>query len=98
MKKILIFNSDHTGAGHRSITDALTEQFSEMPDVQVQVVEGFEVLGCTGLFIAGLYGFMTRHVPALYNAAWRFSMLHQPDFSLSARRYSRRIMKCLRRY
>ena len=97
MKKILIFSSDHTGAGHRSISDALAEQFSGMPDVEATVVDGFEVLGGTGLFIAGLYGFETRYVPAVYNAAWRFSMAHPPDFTLSARLYGRRIMKCIRR-
>ena len=98
MKKILIFSSVHTGAGHKSISDALTEQFSGMPDVKAQVVDGFEVLGCTGRFTARLYGFETRHVPAVYNAVWKYSMAHPPRFSLYARLYGRRIMKCIRLY
>ena len=81
MKRILIFSSDHTGAGHRSITEALTEQFSAFPDVEVQVVEGFETLGRSALFIASLYGFLTRRAPGLYNAAWMGSNIVLNGFS-----------------
>ena len=98
MKKILIFSSGHTGAGHQSISDALMEQFSGMQDVEAQTVDGFEVLGCTGLFTAGLYGFETRHVRAVYNAVWKYTMVHPLRFSLTARLYGRRIMECIRLY
>lgn len=98
MKRILIFSSDHTGAGHRSITEALTEQFSAFPDVEVQVVEGFETLGRSALFIASLYGFLPRRAPGLYNAAWRYSMANPPPFLLTSWLYDRPVMRCVRRY
>ena len=41
MKKILLVTSVYTGAGHKSISDSLLEQFAKLPDVQVQVIDGF---------------------------------------------------------
>ncbi len=98
MKRILLITSAYTGAGHKSISDSLTEQFSLMPDVEAQVIDGFELMGRTGVRAAGIYGFLTRHAMCVFNAAWRYTMAHPPRFALSARMCSRRFMDCVRAY
>ena len=85
MKRILLVTSAYTGAGHKSISDALTEQFSQMPDVEVKVIDGFELMGSKGIRLSRLYGFLTRRAPAVFNASWRFTNTHPPRFSFSAR-------------
>ena len=85
MKKILLVTSAYTGAGHLSISEALTEQFSQMPGVEVKVIDGFELMGAKGIRLSRLYGFMTRRSPAVFNASWRFSNTHPPRFTSAAR-------------
>ena len=96
MKKILLVTSARTGAGHRSISDALAEQFSGMDDVELRIIDGFELAGRAGVLTAGLYGVVTRHAPALYNAGWQFSMRHPPRFTVSALLCRRRFTRILR--
>ena len=72
------------------------EQFSRMPDVEVKVIDGFEMMGSPGLLFAKLYGVTTRHAPALFNALWKFTMKHPPAFGLTARLCRRRFAECLR--
>lgn len=98
MKKILLVTSVYTGAGHKSISDSLTEQFSGMPDVEVQVIDGFELMGKTGVRASRMYGFLTRHAMVVFNTAWRITMVHPPRFALSERLCSRRFMECIRVY
>ena len=98
MKKILIVTSVYTGGGHKSISDSLMEQFASMPDVEAQVIDGFELMGRTGLRLSRLYGFLTRRTPALFNAGWRFTMRHPPDFTAAALLCSRRFTECIRRF
>ena len=98
MKRILLVTSVYTGAGHQSISESLTEQFSGMPDVEVQVIDGFELAGRIGVRASKVYGTVTRHAPAVYNAACRFLMKHPPRFGMEARLYSRRFMACIRRF
>ena len=98
MKKILLVTSVYTGAGHQSISDALVEQFSLMTDVEVKVLEGFELLGSAGRFFPRLYGVTTRHVPALYNAYWRFTMKHPPSFAVTTRLCRRRFTEAVRSF
>ena len=96
MKRILLITSVYTGAGHKSISDALVEQFSEMSGVQIKVVDGFEFLSRIGVLSSRLYGLVMRHIPALYNSGWRYTMKHPPSFSKSARLCLRRFTQCLR--
>ena len=95
-KRILLVTSAHTGAGHQSISDALAEQFAGMPGVEVKIVDGFDLIGRIGVRLSGLYGFMTRHAPAVFNAAWKRTMAHPPRFAVTSRLYSRCFMKCVR--
>ncbi len=97
MKRILLVNSVYTGGGHKSISDALMEQFSGMPDVEVHVIDGFELMGKAGVRASRLYGFMTRHALPVFNFAWRFTMAHPPRFGAVAWLCSRRFTACLRR-
>lgn len=100
MKKILLVTSAYTGAGHQSISDALEEQFSRMPDVEVKTIEGFDLLGGTGRMLSGLYGVMIRHAPGCYNLAWRLSMKkkHPPEFRMTVRLGRRRFAGVIREF
>ena len=97
-KKILLITTTHTGAGHKSISDALTEQFADMPDVELKVIDGFEMLGRFGVMSSGLYGATTRHAPEVFNAGWRFTMNHPSDFAVAARLFRHRFGDCLRQF
>lgn len=44
MRKIIIISSNNTGHGHTSITTSLLEQFTNYPDVEVKVVQGFRLI------------------------------------------------------
>ena len=98
IKRILIVSSAYTGAGHQSIADALTEQFLRMPDVRIQVIDGFELMGRAGIHAGRIYGFLTRHAPLVYNMAWRMSMKHPPEFTLTEKLCLRRFTECVRRF
>lgn len=73
MKRILLITSVYTGHGHKSISDSLMEQFSEMPDVKVHVVDGFELMGKTGVRISKLYGPTTRYARQVWRMGWNLS-------------------------
>jgi len=71
MKKIMILSSQYTGHGHKSISDALVEQLRAYPDVQVDVVEGFELIGAVGVRFSRMYGPLTRHAKDM----WGFTFI-----------------------
>jgi len=98
MKKILLITSVYTGAGHKSISDALAEQFSEMPGVEVKVIDGFELAGSLWPQLSKFYGFTTRHAPAVYNASWIFTTKVPSRSAIVARMCDRRFVKCLREF
>lgn len=97
-KKILLITSANTGAGHQSISDSLTEQFSVMPDVEVQVIDGFHLMGRTGIHGSKLYNFMLRRIPAFYNASWKLTMTHPPRLTVASFLCERRFMKYIRSF
>jgi processive 1,2-diacylglycerol beta-glucosyltransferase len=76
VKKILLITSSLTETGHQSISDALAEQFATMPGVEVQTMEGFELTGRLSIWMTGVYGFLTRRFPAVYNVLWKFTDRH----------------------
>ncbi|GAY76848.1 hypothetical protein NBRC111894_2402 [Sporolactobacillus inulinus] len=44
MARILFLSSEHTGCGHKSITEALSEQLTLLsPDSHYMVIDGFEL-------------------------------------------------------
>ena len=97
MKKILLITSSLTGTGHQSISDALAEQFATMPGVEVHTMEGFELTGRLSIWLTGVYGFLTRRFPAVYNALWKFTDRHPSRFGWADFLYGRRIAKIFRR-
>ncbi len=98
MKRILIVTSSYTGAGHKSIADALTEQFSKMPDVEIKVIEAFDLMGWPGIALAHTYGIVTRNIPWFYNFSWNETMKHKPRFRVSELLSLRRFKDCIRSF
>lgn len=73
MKKILLIMSAYTGHGHKSISDALMEQFVQIPGVTVRVLDGFELMGDLGLQMSKMYGPMTRYARRVWEASYNLS-------------------------
>lgn len=71
--KVLIISSNHTGHGHKSITEALCEQFKKHTDISVSVVDGFTLGGSIGIRMGKLYGSLTRNARDLYKLVWDMS-------------------------
>lgn len=77
-KNILILSSDQTGLGHKSITEALIEQFNKHEQVNVHIIDGYSLSGSIGLKIGKLYGTITRASNDLWKLIWDIS-LKKPD-------------------
>ncbi len=73
MKKILLITSTYTGHGHKSISDALMEQFALIPGLDVRVQDGFELMGDLGLQMSKMYGPMTRYARHVWEASYNLS-------------------------
>ena len=73
MKKILLITAMYTGHGHKSISDALVEQFREFPGLEVRVIDGFELLGAYGPRMSKLYGVTTRYASGLWKLSYELS-------------------------
>lgn len=74
IKNILIISSNYTGHGHKSITEALSEQFALYPDVNVSVLDGFTLGGKMGLRVGKLYGSVTRNAKEIWKMVWEISL------------------------
>ena len=74
-KKILIISSDYTGNGHKSITEALVEQFDRHAGVRVQIIDGYSLSGSLGIRIGKMYGVITRTSKELYRLMWDISTI-----------------------
>ncbi len=70
-KKILIISSQYTGRGHKSITDSLCEQFAKMNDIEVSILEGFEMIGKAGIRVSKFYGPLTRTSKEAWAVTWK---------------------------
>lgn len=77
-KKILIISSEYTGRGHKSITDALCEQFYKMDGVEVSILEGFSMMGKVGIKISKSYGPLTRTSKKAWAMTWKI-VQHRTD-------------------
>ena len=97
-KKVLIITSVSTGSGHKSISDSLYEQFSKMPDVEVKVIDGFDMAGRAAYRSSRIYGSLIRHTPWLYNWSWKLTDAHQPQFTLTMRHCRHRFLECVKDY
>ena len=47
LKNVLIISSEHTGHGHKSITESLGESFALHEDIKVTIIDGFSLGGNT---------------------------------------------------
>lgn len=74
-RNILIISSNYTGNGHKSITEALVEQFGRYDDVKVHVLDGYSLSGSMGLRIGKMYGLITRTSKELYKLIWDVSSI-----------------------
>ena len=77
-KNILIISSNYTGNGHKSISEALCEQFSLHPNVKITVVDGFSLGGDSLLKIGKSYGTITRNAKGLWQLIWDISSINPP--------------------
>ncbi|SMC22692.1 processive 1,2-diacylglycerol beta-glucosyltransferase [Clostridium acidisoli DSM 12555] len=66
-KNILIISSNHTGNGHKSITEALCEKFKMRENVNVHVVDGFSLGGKPLIAVGKSYGVITRNAEGLWD-------------------------------
>lgn len=72
-KKILIISSDHTGHGHKSIAESLSEKIGLNSNTTIHVVDGFALGGKMLLEIGKSYGPITRFSEQLWKIIWHFS-------------------------
>ncbi|UFU00197.1 glycosyltransferase [Radiobacillus kanasensis] len=77
-KKMLIISSDHTGHGHKSITEAICEKVHIDDNVKVEVVDGFSLGGKLLNGIGKSYGPITRFSENLWKLIWNMSALKAP--------------------
>lgn len=73
IKSILIISSEHTGHGHKSITEALCERFSAKDDINIHIVDGFSLGGKPLIKVGKSYGFITRKAESLWELVWDIS-------------------------
>lgn len=73
MKNVVIISSDYTGHGHKSISEALKEQFNMHEDVNINIIDGFELGGNMWIKVGKSYGLVTRNAKELWNLAWKIS-------------------------
>ena len=74
-QRIMILTSFITGAGHKSITEALTEQIAHYPGVEVETVEGFDLGGAANRKVGEMYGTVTRNAKPLWGLIWDMQSL-----------------------
>lgn len=72
-KKVLLISSDHTGHGHKSITESLCEKIKMGHDAEIHVVDGFSLGGPLLLNIGKLYGPITRKAENVWKMVYRLS-------------------------
>ena len=70
--------SEYTGRGHKSIAEALSEQFQRMDDVTLDVVDGFQFMGKRGVKSSKIYNIITQQASFIWKAA--FSTTQNSDF------------------
>lgn len=73
IKNVLIVSSNHTGNGHKSITEALQEKFAMRENINIHVVDGFSLGGKPLMAIGKSYGLITRKAEGLWELIWDIS-------------------------
>jgi len=75
-KKILIISSHYTGHGHKSITESLCEQFATMDDIDIAVIDGFDLAGQPGVRLGKFYGTITRNAKDVWGMIFNLTTKH----------------------
>ena len=44
MRRLLILTAEFTGHGHKSISDALIERLRKYGDIEIKVIDGFDLM------------------------------------------------------
>lgn len=73
MRNVVIISSDYTGHGHKSISESLMEQFNLYNDVNVNIIDGFDLGGNMWVKVGKSYGLVTRNAKELWKLAWKIS-------------------------
>ena len=73
MRNVVIISSDYTGHGHKSISESLLEQFNLYDDVNVKIIDGFDLGGNMWVKVGKSYGLVTRNAKELWKLAWKIS-------------------------
>ncbi len=73
MRNVVIISSDYTGHGHKSISESLLEQFNLHDDVNVKIIDGFDLGGNMWVKVGKSYGLVTRNAKELWKLAWKIS-------------------------
>jgi 1,2-diacylglycerol 3-beta-galactosyltransferase len=79
MKNVVIISSDYTGHGHKSISEALQEQFCMYEDVCLNIIDGFDLGGNMWVKVGKSYGMVTRNAKEIWKLAWKISK-RNPSF------------------
>ena len=67
MSRLLFISSYNTGHGHKSITAALTEQFTKLdPPLQIDIVDGFMLGGRLSALMSKMYDKVAVHAPLFW--------------------------------
>lgn len=69
--RIMLLTAQHTGRGHMSIAEALSEQFSRMDGVELDIVDGFIFLGEGGVESSKIYNVVTRRARFVWKAVFK---------------------------
>lgn len=100
MKRLLIISSEHTGHGHKSIAQALVDQFETYGgEFHVKVVNGFELNGPLGTFIERRYKFTVTYLRPVWNILYYlFGKFAHTQNKLTAFTMKKRFMELLQSY
>ena len=67
----MLLTSQHTGRGHMSIAEALSEQFALMDDIALDIVDGFVFLGNRGVKSSKIYNVVTQRARFVWKAVFK---------------------------
>lgn len=85
MSKILFITSNNTGHGHKSITEALYQQFEKLnPEIYVEEIDAFALGGVLTEKLADLYNKVAVNTPKLWGSIYKFGNKCTPFVNLIA--------------
>lgn len=91
LKNILIISAEYTGHGHKSITEALAEQFAKYEtDVTLHIVDGFTLGGRYGDFMSRMYMPIITYARFFWKIFYQFTSSHAQYFNADSTRKIRR--------